>query len=386
MAAKGGEGALKEVSILERVGSPCPPTLDTLWRTRPQLVFCLDSAGVVISSNEVALERFARGDNGLLGKPLLSRVHADSRFEFTSALVYCQERERWVDWSFRAVIGPGDEPRILATTYATRDACGRQVLLLVGRELNEHPSEAQSNASLEPSIVGSACKACMENFVSACDSCRAEMGLELVLAKEAARRSIAADIHDGLGQDLVTMQLRLARLQDEVSDDLKEKIEGVRALLRGALKAARSLTFEISNPFLHDLGLEAALRSLGERLAEDFGVAVEIEVKADSLNLRHESDVLLYRIVSELMINAGKHARAQKLSMVLCRDDDILRVVVEDDGVGFALAEPSELDVGCKGIGIFLTTRWVRRLGGSFQIGIRDQGGTRAVVEIPLTI
>jgi signal transduction histidine kinase len=341
---------------------------------------------VVISSNEVASERFGRGDNGLLGEPLLSRVHADSRFEFTRALEYSQESEHLVDWSFRAVIGPGDEPRILATTYATRDARGRQVLLLVGRELNGHPNEALSNASLEPRMVGSACNACMENLLSTCDSCRIEMGLELILAKDAARRSIAADIHDGLGQDLVTMQLRLAHLKDEVSDDLKEKVERVRALLRGALKAARSLTFEISNPFLSELGLEAALRSLGERLAEDYGVAVEIEVEADSLNLRQEFDVLLYRVVSELMINAGKHARAQKLSVVLCRDDDILRVVVEDDGVGFAPAEPSELDVGCKGIGLFLATRRVRRIGGSFQIGIRDQGGTRAVVEVPLTI
>jgi len=211
------------------------------------------------------------------------------------------------------------------------------------------------------------------------------LAISLARAEEAERRRIATGLHDDIGQTLAAAKLRLGRLaisgqSERVVDELGE----VAGLLDEALGATRSLTFELAPPVLYELGLEAGLESLGEKLERETGIAFELVSDKSAKAISGELRVVLYRIVRELLHNIEKHAQASSATVSLHRDGDSIRVTVADDGVGFDTREAGRRPSAGRGYGLFNIAEQIEHLGGSLDFEFRSEGGTQVVVVTPL--
>lgn len=202
---------------------------------------------------------------------------------------------------------------------------------------------------------------------------------QLVLAEEEERRRLAADLHDGLAQNLAMCLLRVGLLQDKEFEEFAEPLEQIHSLLEDSLKRAQSLTFELSPPALYDLGLAEAVRSMGERLFKGHNICLHFSSSPPCARLSDELRVVLFRAVRELFINVVKHAGAANVHAVIEHDPEWTRIEVQDDGTGYLEGETTG-----GGFGLFSIRQRLGHLGGRLDIEALQGGGTRVCLEAPL--
>lgn len=202
---------------------------------------------------------------------------------------------------------------------------------------------------------------------------------ELLLAEERERRRLALDLHDGLNQTLALARMDLVRLRESAAPSARAELQAIVELLEQANQAARSLTFQLSPPILHDLGFEPALHWLVEDVARTYRLEIELEGPEDASALSERLRVLLFRAVRELLINVAKHAGAKRARVRLERSGGTIRITVEDDGHAF----DARL-VGSRGLGLSAIRERLSHLGGEMRISAAPGGGTRVTLVAPL--
>jgi PAS domain S-box-containing protein len=207
---------------------------------------------------------------------------------------------------------------------------------------------------------------------------------ELALIEEQERRRIATDLHDHIGQTLAIAQIKLGVLQKLASStDLVSSLDEIHKLIDQTIQYTRSLTFELSPPILYELGLEAALEWLAEQIQERHDIPVNFEDDRQSKLLSEEIRISLFKAVKELLINIVKHAKANQAKVSIRRDGHNIKIIVEDDGVGFSLPEDKLLGkIG--GYGLFSIRERFKHRGGLIEIESKPGQGTRVTLVAPL--
>lgn len=196
------------------------------------------------------------------------------------------------------------------------------------------------------------------------------------LAVETERRRIAWELHDSAKQRLHAGTLMLSALTSRIQESDRDILDGALQQLRGAVADMETSIAELRSP-LEGRHLEDALRERAEDLTPLGQADIRVEGSAPALPTMAASHV--YRIVTEAMSNAARHADASGVDVRLSTDDDTLRAVVEDDGRGL----PDQIRPGASGL---LTMRSrAFAIGARLKIGTREDGsGTRVELELPL--
>jgi len=213
-----------------------------------------------------------------------------------------------------------------------------------------------------------------------------DLATELVLAEEHERRNLANDLHDGLTQTLCMAKLELSHLVHQERD--AEGCAHLTAIARGldqSIDAARSITFQLSPPVLHDFGLISALEWLAEDLDKRFGLDVTINGSHSARHLEERLSAMLFRSVRELLINVAKHARTDRAQVHLEWLGPQLRIEVTDKGRGFLQDSAREHGVG-EGFGLASIRRRLEHLGGHFEILSSAGRGTKVIILAPTAI
>ena len=211
------------------------------------------------------------------------------------------------------------------------------------------------------------------------------LALQLALAQEQERRRIAAGLHDEVGQILAVARAKLGQLiASGAGGDVSGGAGEIRALVDRAIAETRALTFELSSPVLHELGLAAGVESLCERLGQESGVRFRVETDGEPAPLGEDLRIFLYRAVRELCRNIVTHARAPHAEVRLSTEGDRIRIVVADDGEGFDACEHARRLGTTGGFGLFAIREMCTQLGGRFEIESAAGKGARAVLSVPL--
>ena len=205
--------------------------------------------------------------------------------------------------------------------------------------------------------------------------------------QELDRRQIAANIHDGISQRLVSAwyHLRAARdlLVGPESGPVRPGDAGVvaeldttKALLSEALDEARNAISGLRPAILDDLGLTAGLTSLATSLGSD----AEIELDLTACTLAPHVETALYRISQEALQNVMKHAQAQHVLLGLQETDDgRVILTVSDDGVGF---DPMAA-AGSFSYGLHSMRQRAAQIGAQLDIRSRLGDGSSVIVTVP---
>ncbi|TFV64967.1 UNVERIFIED_ORG: sensor histidine kinase [Bacillus sp. AZ43] len=195
-----------------------------------------------------------------------------------------------------------------------------------------------------------------------------------VAAEAVALRRLERDIHDGPQQQLVRLNMDLARAQRQLERDpqaARDALGEAAGLARETLEDLRALSRGIAPPVLADRGLAAALAAVAARSA----VPVDLAVDLPTERLAPVTENTAYFVVSEALANVAKHSDA-----TVCRVDvrctgDRLRVVIEDDGVGGAVLAP--------GHGLAGLADRLQAVDGTFTVESPRGGPTRMTAELP---
>ncbi len=208
---------------------------------------------------------------------------------------------------------------------------------------------------------------------------------ELSLAEERERRRIATDLHDRVGQTLAVSKMKLGVLKESAAAAGQGLwIDEIGSLIEQAIQETRSLIFEISPPILYELGLEAALEWLAEKMEEQHALPCRFRDDGQPKVLDEDIRVLLFRTTSELLLNVAKHARAGHAGISTEREGNRIVVVVEDDGIGF---EPSKLPLwwaANQGFGLFSIRERLKCVGGLLDVESWPGRGSRITLSVPL--
>lgn len=200
--------------------------------------------------------------------------------------------------------------------------------------------------------------------------------------QELDRRRIAANIHDGISQRLVSAwyHLRAARAlvvaSGGVDPILLNEIETTEALLSDALDEARHAISGLRPAILDDLGLTAGLTSLATSLGSD----AQIELDLDACSLPPHVETALYRISQEALQNVMKHAQAQHVQMGLHKAmDGRVVLTISDDGVGFEVSDGfSSESYGLPGM-----QERAALIGAQLELRSRQGEGSTVIVTVP---
>lgn len=202
---------------------------------------------------------------------------------------------------------------------------------------------------------------------------------ELVVAEERERRRIANDIHDGLGDELSLARIKAAELAATHPAD--PRVTELTRILDRCIGAARTLTFALAPPVLHELGLHAALEWLVERRNADSGVQMSFSGPPEPAGMTEAERILCYRSVRELLRNVVKHAGARSAAVTARMRAGVYEIEVLDDGRGFDAQALSHAEAA--GFGLFSIRERLRHLGGQLLVRSTIGAGSRLTLRLP---
>ena len=211
------------------------------------------------------------------------------------------------------------------------------------------------------------------------------MASQISFVEERERRKIASALHDQVGQNLAMACVKLGALRQEVMPEaVLMQVDEIREMINQAIRDSRTLTFELSPPVLYELGLEAAISFLVERYQKEHGIRIEFSQDRQHKPLSEDMRVLLFQAVRELLVNAIKHARARNLMISCQREGTEIRIVVGDDGIGFAHELREAANGENHGFGLFFLGERLKYLGGRIDIVSAPERGTQVTLRAPL--
>lgn len=227
-------------------------------------------------------------------------------------------------------------------------------------------------------IGGALHQARLHRQLSARERAHENFAEQVIAAQESERRRLAADIHDGISQRLVSLTYRLdaaARFVDAAEQaPAAEQLEKARDLVDLTLDEARCAISGLRPPVLDDLGLAGGLASLAASTPE-----VDLELALDERRLPEHIEVALYRIAQECVQNVVKHARALAATVSFAVRDGVARLEVADRGVGFDTSAG-----GGDGYGMLSMAERAELVGGTWSVRSAPGDGTTITVTVPL--
>ncbi|MFA5553174.1 MAG: PAS domain S-box protein [Phycisphaerae bacterium] len=209
---------------------------------------------------------------------------------------------------------------------------------------------------------------------------------ELAWAEEQERHRIAVGIHDDIGGKLALAKLETQTLLKSVRDDLiKQPLQKQLNTIDQIINEVRILTFELSDPVLYEIGLEAAVQSwMSKNITQASGIDYTIECQGPKLSLDGRIKVTLFKCIKEALTNALKSAKAKKLYVNIKRCIGRIEVSVEDNGIGFDPCILSKTTWENCSFGLFYLKERLNYLGGELQIESEQGKGTCVKMMIPL--
>lgn len=226
----------------------------------------------------------------------------------------------------------------------------------------------------------------LQNYEERVKQKQVQAGL-IVESQEEERKRIAKDIHDGIGQMLTALRFNIESINLTNKQKTKEKIEYLKDLTSDLIKGVRTATFNLTPPELGDHGIFPALHKMTTELSKLTGKNILFENKAEE-NTRFDSlaETNIYRVTQEAVNNAIKYADANYILVTINLKNNLLSVVIDDDGKGFdpSILEKRPKNTSDGGMGVFFMKERISYINGRLFINSTPGEGTRVTINYNL--
>lgn len=208
----------------------------------------------------------------------------------------------------------------------------------------------------------------------------------IINGQEKERKRIAAEIHDGIGQMLTSLRMKLEQIEDRTGTPDPEVVM-VNHMLTKLITETRRICSDLLPSVLEDFGLHSAIEDLVKSCRDaDRRLEFLLDTNLRQTSLTRELEIGLYRILQEALNNVIKHAEASKVEIYLDDSGEYLNLMIKDDGKGFYY-DSQQLhlkNLARKMNGIRGMKERAELLGGTFTITAEPGKGSIIELEIPL--
>jgi two-component system, NarL family, sensor kinase len=221
----------------------------------------------------------------------------------------------------------------------------------------------------------------LANRVQRAEAQHASLANQALTASAKERERIAANLHDGVVQDLAGLTFELTALGARTENGpTRVAIERSAEIARTSMRRVRTSLIELHPPTIEALGLAAGIDQLAEPVRRS-GTEVDISVEEDN-HIDRDNQALLYRLARELLRNVEEHAKATRADVSIMSDTSHVTMVVTDNGCG--VAQHMQLQRRAEGhLGLELHRALVAQAGGTMTFDSAVGSGTTITVELP---
>ncbi|EQD53573.1 multi-sensor signal transduction histidine kinase [mine drainage metagenome] len=208
---------------------------------------------------------------------------------------------------------------------------------------------------------------------------------KLLETQENERRHLARELHDEVGQTLTAAKLGLHAMADLFQLSRREKLYSeLVASLDRVLTQIRTLSLNLHPSLLDDLGLVAAIRGLGTRMATLSGLKLSLNLPESDPRFPPLVEITGYRVIQEALNNIARHAGALRIEITLAIDSDGLKIRIQDDGRGFDLDAMRRRVQAGSNLGLLGMEERVQLAGGQFSLQSEPGKGTTIEIQFAL--
>jgi len=214
-----------------------------------------------------------------------------------------------------------------------------------------------------------------------------EFSARLLKVQDEDRRSIARELHDGVGQLLAAISMNIGVVAEEknkLSPDAARRVEENRVLLHQASTDIRTVSYLLHPPLLDEMGLRSALQWYIEGFSERSKIATRLEVPADLVRLPRDYELVIFRVAQECLTNIHRHAKSSSAIVRLSNADGKLTMQIKDNGEGIDPEIQTRIASGkTSGVGLRGMRERLAAIGGALRIE-SNGNGTSVFVSLPL--
>lgn len=242
-------------------------------------------------------------------------------------------------------------------------------LFLIRRSLRQKRIIAEKDAALQKDKVK---QLEQENQMVALQS--------MMEGQEQERKRLARDLHDGLGGLLSSAKHRFSNILSENKNLDNNEFKEALNLLDNTSSEALKIAHNLMPAALVKFGLVDALRDFCSNVSESTGIPFDFQTFGIEQRLESSIEIMIYRIVQELVNNIVKHAYAKEAIVQLMKNENTILLTVEDDGKGF---DPNKIKTS--GAGMRNIQSRVDYLKGQMEIDSKPGEGSTFIIQIPIS-
>ncbi len=208
-------------------------------------------------------------------------------------------------------------------------------------------------------------------------------------AVDEERTRIACEIHDGLVQTLVGVNLKMERVRELVSEDPSKgltMLDQTKGELKHAIQEAREVVYNLRPGQYDHMALIPALSNYLILYEREHRIRTTFEGKGNESQLDPKAKVFVFRMVQEALSNVAKHAKATKVAVDVRLTKDLLEAKVSDNGQGFDVQKESQNPAKWDHFGVRSMKERARMLGGEVRWVSKSRSGTTVEITVPLVI
>jgi signal transduction histidine kinase len=198
----------------------------------------------------------------------------------------------------------------------------------------------------------------------------------LELIREEERTRMAREIHDELAQVLSALKLEVSLLDKKLNksdSSLQTSTQLMLKLIDTTIQTGKKLAMDLRPPLLDDLGLMEAIEWEAREYERRTGIVCEVEMKKNGFELDEERSTTLFRIFQEALTNITRHAKADKVHILIKDQNNIITLQIADNGVGISKKQLANL----KSLGLLGMRERALVWGGKVDIiGVPNKGTT----------
>ena len=196
--------------------------------------------------------------------------------------------------------------------------------------------------------------------------------------EEKSRSQFSKELHDGLGPLLSSAKMSVSALAADKTDERsREILRNASYVIDEAIRSLREISVNLSPHILKDFGLARAVSNFIGRLPHS-GMRIHFSTNLHAERFDADIEVILYRVICELINNSIKHSGAAEASVSLIRIDSLIRLDYRDNGCGFETGGVEQQE----GMGIANIRSRISSLKGDFTLSSSPGRGMKALVEV----
>lgn len=154
--------------------------------------------------------------------------------------------------------------------------------------------------------------------------------------EEMERQRLSRELHDGIGQLLIAIKLRLEALLYQDGKDIKNSIQELKKYFDTIIDEVRRISNNLMPSVLEAFGIAIAFRNLFADTEELSGLRIQFVSKGSFDDLDKKTKTYIYRLTQEALSNIVKHADAREVHVTLVRENEVLTLSIRDNGKGFS--------------------------------------------------